>query len=72
MLLRRCAVKEKIIERLLGVATSLIIFLVYSFVSSFASKAELNMLEAKVDKVLSGLCIIDNRTCKLIEHTKRE
>jgi len=65
-------VKEKIFERLFGVATSLIIFLVYSFVSSFASKAELNLLEAKLDKVLSGLCIIDNRTCKLIEHSRKE
>jgi hypothetical protein len=63
----RVVMKEKIIERALGVATSLIIFLVYSFISSFASKAELNQLEAKLDKVLSGLCIIDNRTCKLRE-----
>lgn len=59
--------KEKIIERAIGVLTALMVFLVYSFISSFATKAELYTLEHKVDRVLQGLCIIDNKTCKLKE-----
>jgi hypothetical protein len=57
--------KDKIMERLIGVITSLVIFLIYSFFSTFATNARVDALEAKVDRVLSGLCIIDNRTCKL-------
>jgi sensor domain CHASE-containing protein len=75
-------ISDKILERLLGAVTSLIValitFLFFSYFSSFATKAEvfkvenrldkkINSVEHSIDKVLSGLCIIDQRTCKLKE-----
>jgi uncharacterized protein YacL len=75
-------ISQKVVERGIGafvsLITALISFLVFTFFSSFATRSDVaqenfkttrrvDKLESKVDKVLSGLCIIDGRTCKLKE-----
>ena len=71
-------IKEKLLERTLGVLASILAFLVFFYFSSFASRVELRELESKtdkqtlvlghkIDKILQGICIIDARTCKLKE-----
>lgn len=73
--------KDTLVNRLIGVGTSLIVFLIAFYLGSFAtdadvqaldrkietkaSKQKVNSLEVKVDKVLLGLCLIEPKTCKL-------
>ena len=73
--------KETLINRFIGVGTSLIVFLIAFYLGSFAtdsdvkaleekvktkaSKERVTSLETKVDKVLLGLCLIDKKTCVL-------
>jgi hypothetical protein len=56
---------EKIVERFVGISTALLVYLLYSYVSSLATNARVDGLESKVDRILSGLCIIEEKTCSL-------
>jgi len=60
----------------MGTLVTLCMFLVGFYVNSFASAKSVEALkslhekdiikqDAKIDRVLTGLCIIDKRTCKL-------
>jgi len=57
--------KNRFIGAVSILVTSLLTFLVSAYFSSFATKAELSTVALKLDKIISGLCIIDNRTCSL-------
>jgi hypothetical protein len=63
-------------NRLIGTIVSLLVFLVGFYVQSFAKASDVEMIkskheqeiqriDAKIEKVLTGLCIIDPRTCEL-------
>lgn len=63
--------RERFIGALTVLTTSLITFLVAGYFSGFALRSEVELIdqkyESRFDKVLVGLCIIDERTCKLKE-----
>ncbi len=57
--------KNKLIGSVVVMITAFFTFLVSAYFSSFATNARVDSIEAKLDKVLTGLCIIDKKTCIL-------
>ena len=55
----------------LTTAISVIGFLVYQLYTSLATNARVDLLEQKLDHVVSSLCIIDSRTCDIKPRSSR-
>lgn len=62
-------VKERLYGAITVLLTAALSFLITNYFSGFALKADVEKIdikyESKLDKVLTGLCIIDQRTCEL-------